>query len=176
VALAGHGDAVTDAAFDRSGDAVLTTSADGRARLWSSRVGADLEDVVREIPKPISAATFSDDGRTVAAAGPSATRVLRARDGQDLARVSGAPGRGARLSRDGSLLATAEPKRVAVWRAATGERVSPRSATTTTTAGATALAISPDARRLAIGKRDGSILVSTPATVRTARLTRGRAP
>jgi len=172
VALAGHGDAVTDAAFDRSGDAVLTTSADGRARLWSSRVGADLEDVVTEIPKPISAATFSDDGRTVAAAGPSATRVLRARDGQDLARVPARRVGALALSRDGSLLATAEPERVAVWRAATGERVGPESATAT--AAATALAFSPDARRLAIGKRDGSILVSTPGTVRTARLTGGR--
>jgi len=172
VALAGHGDAVTDAAFDRSGDAVLTTSADGRARLWSSRVGADLEDVVTEIAKPIRAATFSDDGRTVAAAGPSATRVLRARDGQDLARVPARRVGALALSRDGSLLATAELERVAVWRAATGERVGPESATAT--AAATALAFSPDARRLAIGKRDGSILVSTPGTVRTARLTGGR--
>jgi WD40 repeat protein len=156
VSLAGHGDAVTSASFDASGDTVLTTSANGRARLWSSRVRSEL-DPVTNVPTPITTASFSDDGSVAAVAGPSGTRVLRAADGGLIALLPTDRARSLALNRDGSLVAARDGSRVSVWRVATGE-----SAGTLDTGGTTtAIAISPDGSRVAAGIAGGTIRVWT---------------
>ncbi|MGH3092943.1 MAG: hypothetical protein ACRDOG_11560, partial [Gaiellaceae bacterium] len=150
VSLAGHGDTVTSASFDPSGATVLTTSASGRARLWASRVQAEL-DLVTNVPTPITTASFSDDGSVAAVAGPSGTRVLRAAGGGLIALLPTGRVRSLALNRNGSLVAARDDSRVSVWRVATGELAGTLEAGGTTTA----IAISPDGARLAVGTAAG---------------------
>ena len=85
----------TQASFDTAGDRVLTTSADGRARIWRSRVDAELRTIAR-VPTPISAAAFTLDGSIAAVAGASGVWVLRSADGGRLATL---PSRGVTSAR-----------------------------------------------------------------------------
>jgi WD40 repeat protein len=159
VALAGHGGAVTSAAFDPSGDTVLTTSENGLARLWSSRVRDQLE-VVAGVPTPIAAASVSEDGSVAAVAGRSVIRISKASDGEQIGVLPAGPVRVLALSRDGSLVSAARGDRIVVWRAATGDQVG----ALTTPGQATAIAFSPDARRLAVGTASGTIAIWTLGT------------
>jgi WD40 repeat protein len=163
VTLTGSGGPIRSAMFDPSGDAVLTTSADGRARVWSSRVDDKLGPLAR-VPTPIAAASFSGDGSIAVVAGRSGVSILRASDGRRIAQV---PARAISLlavSRTGSLVAGAGGRRLSLWRIPTGEPVG----AIESDAPATAIAFSPDARRLAVATVDGTIRIWTVAGRRTA--------
>jgi WD40 repeat protein len=165
VNLTGPGGAITSAAFDPSGEFVVTTSADGRARIWRSRVDAELRPLAR-VPTPISAAAFSADGTAVVVAARSGISILRAADGRRTALVPTGPVRLIAVSPDGSLVAAAQGRQVRAWRV-TGE---PASAFEEEDA-PTALAFSPDARRLALGAHDGTVRIRTVEGRRVATLT-----
>jgi WD40 repeat protein len=150
------------AAFDPSGDAVLTTGA-GLARVWRSRVDNELRRMAR-VPRPISAASFSGDGRIAAVAGRSGISVLRASDGRHLAQLPARSISVVAVSRTGSLVAGARERRVSLWRVPTGEPAG----TIDADEPATAIAFSPDARRLAVATVDGKIRIWTVAGRRAA--------
>lgn len=155
VALSGHGAPVTAASSDAHGDVVLTTSANGRARLWAGRVQSDL-DLLTNVPTPVRAAAFSDDGAALAVADPAGIRVLRTADGTEIGEFETNGVRALAVSSDGLLVAAADPDGVDVWRTP-GAHVANIIFEEGTAA---ALAFSPDSSRLAVGTdKDGIRLV-----------------
>jgi WD40 repeat protein len=156
VALAGHGAPVTASSLDVQGDIVLTTSANGRARLWAGRVQSDL-DLLTRVPTPLSAATFSDDGAALAVAGPDEIRVLRAADGTEIGVFKTDGARALAVSSDGLLAAAADPVGVSVWRTPGADDADIVFEDGT----ATALAFSGDSGRLAVGMAKDGIRVVT---------------
>jgi WD40 repeat protein len=165
VTLTGSGGPITSAAFDPSDDTVLTTGEDGRARVWSSRLDAELRRIAR-VPRPISAASFSADGSVAAVAGRSGISILRASGGRRLAQLPARAITVLAVTHTGSLVAGASGRRLSLWRLPTGEPAG----TIKADAPATALAFSPDARRLAVGTVDGTIRIWTVTGRRTATL------
>ena len=110
VALAGHGSPGDGRLLDAHGDVVLTTSANGRARLWAGRVQSDL-DLLTTVRTPVTAAAFSDDGAALVAADPAGINVLRAADGTEIGSFETDGVRALAVSSDGLLVAAAGPGR-----------------------------------------------------------------
>jgi WD40 repeat protein len=163
VTLTGPGGTIASAAFDRSGNAVLTTSADARARIWSSRVADELSPLAR-VPAPTTAASFSGDGRIAVVAGRSGIAVLRAADARRIAQLPAFAISVLAVSRTGSLVAGASQRRISIWRGSTGEPVG----TMEEDERVTAMALSPDARRVAVGTANGTVRIWTAAGRRAA--------
>jgi WD40 repeat protein len=156
VVLTGSGATFAGASFDPAGNAVVTTGADGRVRIWSARVDADLRPLAR-IPRPITRASFAADGSVVAVAGRSGISILNASNGRRVGLLpAGAVGALA-VSRNGSFVAAAGGSRVSVRRAAGGKAAGAVEEGARTTA----IAFSPDTRRLAVGTAEHTIRVWT---------------
>jgi WD40 repeat protein len=76
VTLQGHKDLVTSVHFDRSGQRLVTTSADGDAIVWDAGSGARLQ-LLRGNAQATNDAGFSPDGRWVVTAGPFSAGLWR---------------------------------------------------------------------------------------------------
>src|SRR5262249_17436999 len=136
--LRGHGREVTSAEFRPDGRRVVTTGADGTARVWDLSPPTELAHVLRGHTGKINSLAFSPDGRRPLTARadelprlwePATGReVLRLGEGKKLGAV-----RSAQFSADGNLVVTAaqntyfsergrlvNPSAVHVWDAKTG--------------------------------------------------------
>lgn len=107
--LAGHEHLISGLAF--SGDAVVSASFDGTARVWD--LGTSNETLVfRGHRGPVNQAAVSPDGTVVATTGEDrSTRLWDLTSGQERLTLGGHSGLvfGASFSPDGRLLATASP-------------------------------------------------------------------
>ena len=82
VILQGHTGAVNSAAFDPSGETVVTASDDKTARLWDARTG-ELKGVLEGHTSAVRSAAFDPSGETVVTASDDKTaRVWDARTGE----------------------------------------------------------------------------------------------
>jgi WD40 repeat protein len=115
--------AASSAAFSPDGRTILTTSADGTARLLDAGTGQLLK-VVREAT---ASAAFSHDGRRIVAASLDGTaRVIETATGRETAVLKGHTGDvlTAAFSQDGARVVTASRDRTArIWDAATGQEM-----------------------------------------------------
>ena len=106
----GHTGPITDARFSRDGARMITASADGTARVWDSKTGAELRSLKHT--EAVANAAFSPDGRTIAT--NSFDGMLRFWDadtgalrGEPLAASAKDTGAVMGWSRDGSTIAVA---------------------------------------------------------------------
>jgi WD40 repeat protein len=74
VVLRGHDGSVSAAAFDPSGNRVVSAGQDGTVRVWSSRGGEALVTLFHHRGSSLSA-EFSPDGRNVVSSGGGIVRV-----------------------------------------------------------------------------------------------------
>jgi WD40 repeat protein len=80
-----HLDQVLRAEFNRRGDCIVTSSADGTARLWWASTGRPIAATLKHGDTLVSCACFSPDGRLVATAGHDGTaRIWEASTGRPL--------------------------------------------------------------------------------------------
>jgi WD40 repeat protein len=153
-----HRRAVATAVFSRTGRRVLTSSWDGRARIWDARTGANPLRTLSGGGANVTVATFSpDDGRIVTGTedgtirfwdgrgGPPAT--MRAKEGQSVETAS--------FSRDGRSAVTASGTVAQVWNVARGTHVDLQGHSDFVN---TAV-FSPDGRVVLTASRDGTARV-----------------
>ncbi|WP_035856604.1 protein kinase family protein [Cryptosporangium arvum] len=153
-----------DVRFDETDGAVITAGSDGTVRVWSADTGRLFYGPLPGVGRDVVALAETGQGATVAVADGTGIRIDR---NETFAGKASIPGvrvaeRGLRFSPDGTTLAAAGPGGVQLWDVATG-------ALRTRVAGATgptAVAFSPDGRRLAAA--------SGPDTVRVWDLPTGR--
>jgi WD40 repeat protein len=109
VALAGHGGAVTEAAFSADSRWVATTSEDRTARVWATENG-ELLSVLEGHLRRVNGAAFRTDGRWVVTASDDHTaRIWEAAAGKEAFTLAGheGPVRTAAFSPDGRHVLTA---------------------------------------------------------------------
>lgn len=130
-AFDGHDGVVYDVASSRSGERLVTASADGSARLWDLRSGEFLASLASGAGG-IYAASFSVDGRRLLttpehhlSTGQSHAGLWDARDGRTVAQLMHAgPVFQSSFSPDGSLIATAGGDHlVRLWKSEDGQPV-----------------------------------------------------
>jgi WD40 repeat protein/serine/threonine protein kinase len=150
----GHGGIVNSAVFSRDGRAVLSGSHDKTAVLWDAESGARLK-TFGAFERWVDAAVSTPDGaRVVVATGDKRVRVLEATTGRVLHELTRYqyPADALALSVDGSLLASVG-RDLLVWDA-NGDFADPLY---TKRGRYTAVAISPDGKRLAAGTQQGLV-------------------
>ena len=122
--LKGHTDGLGSAVFSPSGDAVLTASWDGTARLWDARTG-ELKAVLEGHTDRVVSAAFDRSGNAVVTASLDKTaRLWDARTGELKAVLEGHTDalHSAAFNRSGDAVVTAGWDRTArIWDATTGE-------------------------------------------------------
>ena len=109
IALKGHEDAVSSAAFSPDGSRVVTASPDKTARLWDGKTGA-LVATLAGHEGDVQSAAFSPDGsRVVTASLDKTARLWDGKTGEPLATLAGHEDRvwSAAFSPDGSRVVTA---------------------------------------------------------------------
>jgi WD40 repeat protein len=129
MAMRGHRAAIVSATFSRDGSRIVTTSADGTARIWDARTSA-LSVELTGHRGGVSAVDVSPDGRLVATASDDNTgQVWDATTGRPIAELRG-HGRseegvvGSRFSPNGRSVVTAAADRTAmVWDPSTGRAI-----------------------------------------------------
>ena len=124
-----QGDEVQDAEFSRDGSLVVTASADGAARLWNGRTGAQIGGDLVHV-KTVHTAEFSpDDRRIVTASYDGTAAVWNSHTGERLLTLHHAAGAAvysAHFSADGNWIVTASADKTArVWDARTGAEIGP---------------------------------------------------
>ena len=154
--------AVTSASFDPTGESLLTTSADGRVRLW--RPFDDRLRFVAKVPTP-AAAAFSRAGNAVAVAGPRGVVVVDPADGKQLAELPADRAWALAVSADSGAVASARGEQVEIWRVSDGQRLGKISSG----APATALAFRRDGGSVAAGTQPGAVVL-----LDNAKILRGR--
>ncbi len=115
VALAGHEDSVFAAEFSRDGRRVVTASADGTVRVWSTATGVE----EARLAVTASNAALSPDGATIVTTGGSVARVWSVGAPCELVREYDRHAEDIRcvaVSPDGAWVATAAGKVAHVWR------------------------------------------------------------
>jgi len=175
--LEGHNGAVFDLAFSPDSRLLATASGDRTVKLWETATGRRL-DTFGEPLKEVYTVAFSPDGRAVAGAGvDNRIRVWRlsesAREGTNQLVVSRFAHQGAIIklvwSSDGRALASsAEDRTVKLWDAtqvAAGILME-RHVLPPQSDWAPALAFSPDGKRLAVGRMDGTHTIYEVATAK----------
>jgi WD40 repeat protein len=160
LALAGHPEfGAIDIVFSPDGEYLATASWDRTARLWDATTGEELftlsghTDFVWQV-------SFNRDGTRLATASQDGTaKVWDTVSGQELFTLSGHSGpiQGITYSPDGTRIATsgASDGTARVWDAATGQELIALNAGI----GLVGIAFSPDGRRLAAGRSDGTTIV-----------------
>ena len=139
---------VTYAAFNATGDRIVTSSYDKTARIWNSANGSAIA-VLKGHEGAVEKATFSLDGRRIATAGRDGTaRIWDASSGQQLF-VLPQPGHvhTALFNAAGTRVLTgSDVKASTVWDARTGKKIA-----TAEGFGTTSVAFSPDGLSFASG-------------------------
>jgi WD40 repeat protein len=64
VTLRGHTNALSEAAFNSTGEYVVTAGQDGAARIWEARTGRSLAEL-KGHTGPVSSAAFSPDSKSI---------------------------------------------------------------------------------------------------------------
>jgi WD40 repeat protein len=117
------GSLLFSASFSPDGRRVLTSSADGTARVWDAASGSQL--ISLHPPGRISGAAFSSDGRRIVASTEKGAVIWDSRNGSRLAVLG--PGRNvevAAFSPDGTKVVTAGyDKRTSVWDVGSGRQL-----------------------------------------------------
>lgn len=151
-----RGGRLTDVAVSPDGRRIATAAADGTIALWRASDGG----LVSTIPAhagPIAGLAFDAAGGDIASAGWDGTLVVsRAETGEVLARVRTGGGRFSGLVAHpaGGWIAADLSGRVVFWPGA-GQ---PPRFVSAAESGITALALTPDGARVALGTRDGAVL------------------
>ncbi len=193
-ALHGHAGVILTAAFDSSGDRVVTASWDGTARLWNASEQAGLARTLAP-PAPSARRFAIDAGGQLALGRGDRVEIRSARDGALVASLAGAamPIRSVAISPSGDrVMAASREGRARVWDLARREiiasfdwpdglDVSPLLAAHAPpllaaphpwlATGISALALTGDAYRVAIGETNGHIAVWDPARPRALAAT-----
>jgi WD40 repeat protein/serine/threonine protein kinase/TPR repeat protein len=165
LALSGHTDWVTSAAFSRDGRRILTASVDGVVHVWDTQTGYQI--LRFNVPPGIFSAAFSPDGtRVVTAHVDRLARIWDASDGKLLITLKGHAGGiiRAAYSPDGRRVVTASSDKTArVWDSQTGEALTQLIGHTDRVVDA---AFSPDGRRIVTASRDKTARVWDASTGR----------
>ena len=123
--LEGHADAVNSAAFSPDGQRIITTSADGTARVWNAASGQQVAQLGGHAA--VNSAAFSPDGQRILTAGrDNIARVWNAAGGQQMATLKGHIDQvnSAAFSPDGQrIVTTSDDKTARIWNAASGKEM-----------------------------------------------------
>ncbi len=116
--LSGHKDWVSSAAFSPDGTRIVTASYDGSARVWDTKTGALIAELLGHGDRVLGAAFSPDGSRIVTASADRTARVWDAQTGAALTSFSGHTNQvvTASFSPDGSRVVTASVDRTArIW-------------------------------------------------------------
>lgn len=164
------GGPVTSALYASDGNRIVTSSLDGKARIYDARSQRRLETL--DHGAPIGAAAVSGDDRLVFTGGDDGSvREWAAANGRPLRTFhAGGAIRSVAADRVGSLVAAAEGRAARLWRARTGDLL----ATVRMAKPVTEVRFSPDGRLLAVtGNADQAVLVDTSNGRLVQRLDQG---
>ncbi len=168
--LGGHSDAVFELAFRPDGKVLASASGDRTVKLWDVAGGTRLDTLGQPLKEQYAVA-FSPDGQQVAAGGAD-NRIRVWRVSPD-AKENTNPILYARFAHEGpvvkivysadgkTLVSAGEDRTVKIWDAAT---LIERLALERQSDWASALAISPDGKAVAVGRLDGSLAFYDAAT------------
>jgi WD40 repeat protein len=175
--LKGHTDGVNNATFDRNGSRIVTAGADGTARVWNARTGA--QQLVLRVPpgpnSPIFDAAFSPDGSRIITSDFNRAILWDARTGRQV-RVLQHDTRavlGVAFSPDGSRVLTAGLD-AQVWDARSGRQLVAIRGPGRGVAGSVQAAFSPDGSRIVVVFPNGLVQLWSARTGRALLRLQGR--
>ena len=170
LALSGHKDVVTAAAFSPNGRSIASSSYDQTARLWDAATGREIK-LLRGHTSGVNTALFSPDGRYVAtAARDKSARLWDAATGKEIRAFNGHLNGvwSALFSPDGRYLVTASGDRTArIWDVATGQPIKLLNGHTESVHFAE---FSPDGRRIVTASWDKTVRIWDAASGQQIRL------
>ena len=154
----GVGKPVTDVVFSPDDKVIASASyPDQTIRLWDAATGGKLFEI-KAHDKRINKIVFSRDGKLLASASEDqSAKLWDARDGREIATFAltgtSDPARTIAISADSKVLAAGNGFRTYAW------DIASKALKFTASGGFYALAFSPDGKRLALGERNGIVLV-----------------
>ncbi|HSE16778.1 MAG TPA: WD40 repeat domain-containing protein [Pyrinomonadaceae bacterium] len=157
--LGGHQDTIVGVSFSPDGNALVTSSGDGTARLWTA--GGQLVQELRGHSKALAGAVFSPDGKfVVTASADNTVRVWDSLDGKMIAQFRGHSQavNSVAFSSDSKFMVTASDDQTArLWPFHPGEGGSNPIESRGHSAAVTSIACSPNGSELAGTTRDGKL-------------------
>jgi WD40 repeat protein/tRNA A-37 threonylcarbamoyl transferase component Bud32 len=175
LAIAGHTDRVTRAAFSPDGKRIVTASVDTSARIWDAATGHQLLLLTGHTGTVICAAFSADGKRIVTASADKTARLWDADTGRQLMLFTGhsAPVSCAAFSPDGKRIVTSSyDKSARIWDAQTGRQLM---LLTGHTGPLFSAVFSPDGQRIVTASADHSARIWDAATGRPLLLLTGHA-
>ncbi len=157
--LSGHTKVIYSADFNRSGNLVVTASADKTARVWDTATGAPVRELKGHSDE-VNRAVFSPKGDMIATTGDdNAARIWKWPEGKALVlRGHNGPVYDAKFSSDGRFLLTASTDGNAkIWNTATGESIETFSNRARPSLEWDSVSFSPEGTRIMTHSREGRI-------------------